>query len=72
MAALLDPPPHSDATGIVAGHSGGLPRWLTPLVGRERDVARLVALARQPEAALLTITGPGGAGKTRLAVEAAG
>jgi DNA-binding SARP family transcriptional activator len=48
---------------------GNLPAPLTSLVGRNRDLAevgRLLAGAR-----LVTLTGPGGSGKTRLAVEAA-
>ena len=71
MATSPDPPPLHDVPGILAGPPGRLPMWPTPLVGRERDLARLLALARQPDASLVTITGPGGAGKTRLAVEAA-
>ncbi len=71
MATSPDPPPLHDVPGMLAGQPGRLPMWPTPLVGRERDLARLLALARQPGASLVTITGPGGAGKTRLAVEAA-
>jgi non-specific serine/threonine protein kinase len=49
--------------------SRGLPLYLTNFVGRERDVdACLIALA---DSRLVTVIGPGGAGKTRLGIEAA-
>jgi predicted ATPase len=48
-----------------------LPASTSPLTGRERELEELAALLRAPETRLLTITGAGGAGKTRLAVEAA-
>jgi predicted ATPase/DNA-binding CsgD family transcriptional regulator len=48
-------------------HSG-LPAPLTPLVGREREVARVQAILLHRETRLLTLIGPGGTGKTRLAL----
>jgi predicted ATPase/class 3 adenylate cyclase len=47
-----------------------LPTQRTSFVGREREVARLKELLRGP--GLLTLTGPGGSGKTRLALQSAG
>ncbi len=47
------------------------PSYRLPLVGRENDVARILSLLDQDECRLLTLTGTGGSGKTRLAVEIA-
>jgi predicted ATPase/DNA-binding CsgD family transcriptional regulator len=49
-----------------------LPIPLTPLVGREREVASICDLLQQDDLRLITLTGPGGVGKTRLAQHVAG
>jgi predicted ATPase/DNA-binding SARP family transcriptional activator len=48
-----------------------IPAPLTPLIGRGLELAALTAVVRSGAARLLTLTGPGGTGKTRLALEAA-
>lgn len=50
---------------------GNLPRLLTAFIGREPELTALGQLLGDPQCALLTIVGPGGIGKTRLAIDAA-
>ena len=51
--------------------AGEQPVPLTTLIGREREVLALRTLLVRPAVRLVTVTGPGGVGKTRLAVEVA-
>jgi predicted ATPase/class 3 adenylate cyclase len=53
------------------GAPTNLPVAVTPLVGRDSDREQLHGLIRQPGLRLVTLTGPGGVGKTRLAIDAA-
>ena len=51
--------------------SSNLPAQLTTLLGREREVEAACALLRRADVRLLTLTGPGGVGKTHLGLEIA-
>ena len=48
-----------------------LPVLPTPMIGRQAEVEQLGQLLRDPQCRLLTLVGPGGIGKTRLAIETA-
>jgi predicted ATPase/class 3 adenylate cyclase len=53
------------------GHSATLPVPPTSIVGREDEVARIASLLRREDVRLVTLTGPGGTGKSRLAIQVA-
>ncbi|HUG16791.1 MAG TPA: AAA family ATPase, partial [Thermomicrobiales bacterium] len=57
---------------VTPGPPRHLPAPLTPIIGREDEVETVCHLLHRDAARLLTLTGPGGVGKTRLALECAG
>lgn len=66
-AAPAEPPPAPAA----APRAVGLPHFPIAFVGREEEQASLAELLADPACRLVTIVGPGGMGKTRLATQAA-
>ena len=54
-----------------ASRPDNLPAQPTPLIGREHEVAAVVQLVRREDVRLVTLTGPGGTGKTRLGLQIA-
>lgn len=68
-ANLAVVPSHDDHTGTAVRHN--LPAQLTRIVGREKELGIAQSMLRGADVRILTLTGPGGVGKTRLAVEIA-
>src|SRR5690348_7863080 len=63
--------PARDSAADGASLAGAVPVPATPLVGRDDDVTAVGDLVRAEGVRLVTLTGPGGVGKSRLAVEVA-
>ncbi len=73
-AEKLEPAsPLSISEHVATAHpiSPNLPRPLTSIIGREHELRAIIQQLHDPACRLLTLTGPGGAGKTRLALEIA-
>ncbi|HEU0115887.1 MAG TPA: tetratricopeptide repeat protein, partial [Thermomicrobiales bacterium] len=68
---LLEPAPTAAPSFEPPQPAGAIPAPLTPFIGRARETAALAALLRRDGVRLVTLVGPGGVGKTRLAVRTA-
>ncbi len=66
-ASVFDTP-----TPTTTQRPNNFPAQTTPFVGREHELAELTKLLKNPQIRLITILAPGGMGKTRLSLEAAG
>src|SRR5205823_3159292 len=62
----------SDTSELPSPALPRLPVQFTRFFGREDEIARLAELLCRPETRLVTLTGPGGSGKTRLAIAVTG
>jgi predicted ATPase/Tfp pilus assembly protein PilF len=61
----------SDFLPLNTLRESNLPIPATPFLGREHEIEQIAALLRRADVRLVTLTGPGGSGKTRLALQAA-
>lgn len=64
------PQPHGVPPAARTAQANNLPADPAPLTGRDREVVSIVRLLERPDVRLVTITGPAGTGKTRVAIAA--
>lgn len=69
--SLKDLPANFPPLKTLDTHPNNLPIQPTPFIGREKEVAAVTRLLKRPDVRLVTLTGPGGVGKTRLALHVA-
>jgi predicted ATPase/DNA-binding XRE family transcriptional regulator len=69
--SILPPRAGSESNSALPQRAYNLPMPLTPLLGRQHELVQINRLLQDPECRLLTLTGLGGIGKTRLALEVA-
>ncbi|MDQ3656007.1 MAG: LuxR C-terminal-related transcriptional regulator [Chloroflexota bacterium] len=62
-----DPAPHLPAPST--GTAANLPRPMTTMVGRDHEIAAISAMLERDDIQLVTLTGPGGVGKTRISID---
>lgn len=68
---MTELPPEVPPVTAAGPRRRSLPAQMTSLVGRQQEIAALKALLSRPDVRLLTLTGPSGTGKTRLALAVA-
>ena len=71
LASPAAPPESSSPTATPPTIAQHLPARATPFIGRQQELRELAALLSDPALHLVTIVGPGGIGKTQLALQAA-
>jgi len=71
LFVIADIPTNFTPLKTLDTHPNNLPAQPTPLIGRAKEVALVQNFLRREEVRLLTLTGPGGIGKTRLGLQVA-